>query len=657
MIMKKKILKCSLRAVAVVGIATMLTAVNAPHSMAQLKMGKVTDVSGNTYSTVVIDSVVWMTQNLVTTVYLDSSGIAYNPNPQTYAADDWEAYYKYPNGDPANIGDYGLLYSWGAAFANVDGVSAPKPICPSGWSIPTVDDWAAITSAVIDSFNVQYAGECNTSRYAYIDTLMKCWTPSLVMPGGSGAVYFQIDTTGTVSRGQFRNVNTLSLRCVQYLSPAPGTQTVEISTIDPYASLEAAIDSVYGTDYSDIGTLIVHGGVLQTADFTFIRDSINNVATVMLTDSATIADNGGIPTQTFASKQWLSTVVLPDNTTSIGANAFANCSRLVNADIYNTAVTSIGTSAYASCDSLKYIGLPETLTTIGASAFSGCTTLDLIEIPAAITNIGASAFAGDSGLRYVAIFKTLPPTADPSSFPSGLSLYVPTGTVGFYEDWTVASWSSIVGITDVVDSLDTSIYGAYTDHSNAKGASFPIGTNASQAQIRGLFKFTGVTGISLTMDSVSVSFFSTSIAAGNTEEVSLSLYVVDSTKVWQEGTSNADSTGYSPGTGAPATTNDATWLDYSYDTSMWATAGGDYNATADAGISFSGGIQGGGQYLTLSSEAIVVTVKNWITTPAYNNGWIAIGKEDARATGITVHTREAALAPFYLPRIRIFTAE
>src|SRR6266508_308023 len=54
---------------------------------------------------------------------------------------------------------------------------------------------------------------------------------------------------------------------------------------------------------------------------------------------------------------------------------------------------------------------------------------------------------------------------------------------------------------------------------------------------------------------------------------------------WGEGSSNA---GQNEGQGAPSTTNDATWIHRFYPSTLWASAGGDFNATASASTDVTG---------------------------------------------------------------------
>lgn len=91
------------------------------------------------------------------------------------------------------------------------------------------------------------------------------------------------------------------------------------------------------------------------------------------------------------------------------------------------------------------------------------------------------------------------------------------------------------------------------------------------------------------------------------------------TQTWGEGTSVNVTGGY----GAPATTNDATWLRRFYNTTSWTTPGGTFSATQSAAAN----VTGGGLMTWGSTSQLVSDVQGWLTTPASNAGWILIGDE------------------------------
>ena len=75
----------------------------------------------------------------------------------------------------------------------------------------------------------------------------------------------------------------------------------------------------------------------------------------------------------------IKTVIIGEGVTSIGNEAFYNCSNLTSITIPES-VTSIGYSAFYDCSSLTAITLPEGVTNIGYHAFYGCGSLTAVHI-------------------------------------------------------------------------------------------------------------------------------------------------------------------------------------------------------------------------------------------------------------------------------------
>ena len=136
--------------------------------------------------------------------------------------------------------------------------------------------------------------------------------------------------------------------------------------------------------------------------------------------------------------QEITSVTIPDSVTSIGENAFYNCSSIESFHI-PASVTSIAQTAFYGCkpkpiayisvntipdflsmkgmDRLKgtvhlidkdgqeitSIEIPNSVTSIPVYAFYNCSSLTSIEIPNSITSIGGSAFSGCSSLTSVVI--------------------------------------------------------------------------------------------------------------------------------------------------------------------------------------------------------------------------------------------------------------
>ena len=106
---------------------------------------------------------------------------------------------------------------------------------------------------------------------------------------------------------------------------------------------------------------------------------------------------------------------------------------------------------------------------------------------------------------------------------------------------------------------------------------------------------------------------------------------------WGEGTSVAPG---EEGTGAPATTNDATWRHRFFDTIFWTTQGGDFSGTVSASQS----VGAVGDYVW-SSAPMVADVQSWLDNPANNFGWLVLGDESAIETAKRFDTRESTIPP------------
>ena len=104
----------------------------------------------------------------------------------------------------------------------------------------------------------------------------------------------------------------------------------------------------------------------------------------------------------YSQRNKIKKVVIENEVTNIGANAFKDCSDLISITIPNS-VTSIGSYAFQECYSLTSVTIPNSVTSISENTFYGCYSLTSVTIPNSVTSIGSNAFGRCSGLTSITI--------------------------------------------------------------------------------------------------------------------------------------------------------------------------------------------------------------------------------------------------------------
>lgn len=89
----------------------------------------------------------------------------------------------------------------------------------------------------------------------------------------------------------------------------------------------------------------------------------------------------------------LTSIAIPDGVTTIGEDAFRNCSGLKSVTL-SSKLTTIGVRAFMECSSLTSITIHDGVTTIGSDAFNGCSSIKSVILPESVTTIGDGAFSG-----------------------------------------------------------------------------------------------------------------------------------------------------------------------------------------------------------------------------------------------------------------------
>ncbi|MBG0859550.1 MAG: T9SS type A sorting domain-containing protein [Bacteroidales bacterium] len=153
--------------------------------------GTVSDVDGNTYSTIQIGTQIWMAENLKTTKYNDNTRIPKVTDNTTWKNLTSPGYCWYNNDSLTYKPAYGALYNW---FT----VNTGK-LCPTGWHVPKNDEFIAFVTYL---GGLEMAGgklkETGTTHWLSPNTGATNETGFTALPGGRRYYY----DGSFMSRGQ-----------------------------------------------------------------------------------------------------------------------------------------------------------------------------------------------------------------------------------------------------------------------------------------------------------------------------------------------------------------------------------------------------------------------------------------------------------------------
>jgi len=151
----------------------------------------VTDIDGNVYKTVTIDTQVWMAENLKTTKYRNGNLIeTTSPATLDITTESTPKYQWAYAGNESNVATYGRLYTWYAATDS-------RNVCPTGWHVPTDSEWTTLTT-YLEGENV--AGgklkEAGTSHWSSPNIRATNETGFTALPGGYRNYYGSFNGIG-----------------------------------------------------------------------------------------------------------------------------------------------------------------------------------------------------------------------------------------------------------------------------------------------------------------------------------------------------------------------------------------------------------------------------------------------------------------------------
>ena len=155
----------------------------------------------------------------------------------------------------------------------------------------------------------------------------------------------------------------------------------------------------------------------------------------------------------------LVSVVIPASVMGIGINPFTYCSSLTSitvdgpSNVFYTPNDNalVNSQTQTLVTGLSTTIIPNTVTTIGAFAFDGCINLTSITIPNSVTYIDNLAFHYCIGLSSITVEATTPPTLGNDVFqavPVDIPVYVPCESLDAYQDYnnTGSPWGGFTNI-------------------------------------------------------------------------------------------------------------------------------------------------------------------------------------------------------------------
>jgi hypothetical protein len=221
----------------------------------------------------------------------------------------------------------------------------------------------------------------------------------------------------------------------------------------------------------------INGILYDKQQTTLIRYPEGKTGTLTIPNTVTT-----IGDQAFRNCTKLTSVTIGNSVTSIGNWAFDGCSSLTSITIPNS-VTSIGIGAFRFCYDLTSLTIGNSVTSIGEGAFTACFSLTSITIPESVTSIGNSAFFNCTGLTSIINQNPVPQVINDGMYSavfsattySNATLYVPATSLALYQEANGWKNFNIVELPEISENdiaitpSDNSALIEWQNYENAEG--------------------------------------------------------------------------------------------------------------------------------------------------------------------------------------------
>ena len=193
-------------------------------------------------------------------------------------------------------------------------------------------------------------------------------------------------------------------------------------------------------DSAFMGCTGLKGIVIQGRITTIGNDAFNGCANLEATGIADLTAWCGITFgnpysnplyyahRLYLGEEEITELVIPDDVTSIGNNAFRNCTELTKVTL-GTSVASIGVYAFSGCVGFTSVTIPNSVTSIGYGVFQGCSSLAEITIPFVGRHAAATSASDETLFGYIfgsTSYKGGTATTQRYSSSSSATYYIPT---------------------------------------------------------------------------------------------------------------------------------------------------------------------------------------------------------------------------------------